>query len=232
MTVMDDSLLIQFNNVRFCYGQVCAVDGVDFSLHKNEITVLVGPNGGGKSTLLKLLTGLLKPEDGSIYYNNGIETSYVSQNTAFDTSFPLTVGELVLQGTLPKKVMLFAKYSQEQKQKAERAVKRVGLGGFEQRSISQLSAGQLKRAVIARAIASDAGLIALDEADASLDVDASKELYEILKALKKDKTIVLSSHNIEAVTGIADRALYINKNSREFERPAELRQMLKGGILL
>ena len=229
---MDDGMLIKFNDVRYCYGQVCAVEGVCFELHKNEITVFVGPNGGGKSTLLKLITGLLKPEEGSVYYNNGIETSYVSQNPSFDTSFPLTVGELVLQGTLPKKVRPFAKYTQEQKEKAAQAVESVGLGGFEQRSIGQLSAGQLKRAVIARAVASDAGLIALDEADASLDVDAAKELYAMLEELKKDKTIVMASHNIEAVTGIADRAVYINKSAKQFGRPEELRQRLKGGILL
>ena len=171
---MKSDALIEFNNVRFCYGEVCAVDGVSFSLAVNEITVLVGPNGGGKSTLLKLLTGLLKPENGSISFFNGTETGYVSQNPFFDMTFPLTVEELVLQGTLPKAIKPFAKYTQEQKQKAVDAVMRAGMKGFENRSIGQLSAGQLKRAVIARAIASDASLIALDEPDASLILKRQK----------------------------------------------------------
>ena len=229
---MKSDALIEFNNVRFCYGEVCAVDGVSFSLAVNEITVLVGPNGGGKSTLLKLLTGLLKPENGSISFFNGTETGYVSQNPFFDMTFPLTVEELVLQGTLPKAIKPFAKYTQEQKQKAVDAVMRAGMKGFENRSIGQLSAGQLKRAVIARAIASDASLIALDEPDASLDIEAAKELYAILSTLKRDKTVVIASHNINAVTEIADKAVYVNKNAREFDRPEELKQLLKGGILL
>ena len=230
--IMDENLLIKFNNTRYCYGQVCAVQGVDFTLYKNKITVLVGPNGGGKSTLLKLLTGLIKPEEGSINFYNGTEIGYVSQNPSFDITFPLTVEELVLQGTLPKAIKPFAKYSQEQRQKAADAVKRAGMKGFENRSIGQLSAGQLKRAVIARAIASDASLIALDEPDASLDIDAAKELYAILSTLKRDKTVVIASHNIKAVTEIADKAVYVNKTVREFERPEELKELLKGGILL
>ncbi len=229
---MSNETLVEFNNIRYCYGEVCAVERVNFSLYKNEITVLVGPNGGGKSTLLKLLTGLLKPEDGSISYNNGIEIGYVSQKPLFDTAFPLTVEELVLQGTLPKKVKPFAGYTADQKQKAADAVIHVGMKGYEERSIGQLSAGQLRRAVIARAIASDAGLIALDEPDASLDIDAAKELYTILGTLKKDKTVIIASHNIEAVTAIADKAVYVNKTAREFAEPGELKELLKGGILL
>lgn len=229
---MKNDALVEFKNVRFCYGEVCAVESVNFSLDKNEITVLVGPNGGGKSTLLKLLTGLLKPEEGSISFYNGTEIGYVSQNPSFDMSFPLTVEELVLQGTLPKAVKPFAKYSQEQKQKAAEAVMRAGMKGFENRSIGQLSAGQLKRTVIARAIASDASMIALDEPDASLDIDAAKELYAILNTLKKDKTVVIASHNIEAITAIADKAVYVNKTAREFAEPGELKELLKGGILL
>ena len=229
---MKNDALVGFKNVRFCYGEVCAIESVNFSLDKNEITVLVGPNGGGKSTLLKLLTGLLKPEEGSISFYNGTEIGYVSQNPSFDMSFPLTVEELVLQGTLPKAVKPFAKYSQEQKQKAAEAVMRAGMKGFENRSIGQLSAGQLKRTVIARAIASDASLIALDEPDASLDIDAAKELYAILNTLKKDKTVVIASHNIEAITAIADKAVYVNKTAREFAEPGKLKELLKGGILL
>ena len=229
---MENTTDIIFNDVRFCYGEVCAVNSVNFSLSKKKITVLVGPNGGGKSTLIKLIASLIKPEEGSIVFRKGIEVGYVPQNFLFDTAFPLTVRELVLQGTLSKKIRPFGRYTISQKQKAEEAILRVGLNGYEHRSIGQLSGGQLKRAVIARAFASDANLIALDEPDASLDVDAAKELYGILGLLKSEKTIVIASHNISAILDIADSAIYVNKTVWEYTSPGILKDLLNGGISL
>ena len=229
---MEKATDITFSNVRFCYGEVCAVNGVNFSLQEKELSVLVGPNGGGKSTLIKLMTGLFKPDEGSITFRKGIEVGYVPQNFAFDTAFPLTVEDLVLQGTLPKKIRLFSRYSSAQRAIAMQAIEQAGLSGFEHRGISQLSGGQLKRAVIARAFASEANLIALDEPDASLDVDAAKELFEILHRMKHEKTIVIASHSINSILDIADRALYVNNTVSEFASCAELKNRLKGGISL
>lgn len=229
---MENKADIIFKNVRFCYGEVCAVNSVNFSLMSKKLTVMVGPNGGGKSTLIKLLSGLLKPEEGSITYRHGIDVGYVPQSIFFDTSFPLTVGELVLQGTLSKEISLFRRYTTRQKERAAEAILRVGLNGYERRGISQLSGGQLKRAVIARAFASDANMIALDEPDASLDVDAAKELYSILSLLKDEKTIVIASHHIETVLDIADRAIYVNKTASEYASPDRLKDVLNGGISL
>lgn len=229
---MEKTTDITFTNVRYCYGEVCAVNGVNFSLRTKELSVLVGPNGGGKSTLLKLITGLLKPDEGTITFRKGLEIGYVPQNFAFDTNFPLTVEELVLQGTLPKKIKPFGKYSSAQHGKAMEAIEQAGLKGCERRGISQLSGGQLKRAVIARAFASDANLIALDEPGASLDVDAAKELYEVLNEIKREKTVVIASHNINTILDIADKALYVNKTTTEFPSCAELKARLKGGISL
>ncbi len=229
---MKDSAEIIFNNVRFCYGEVCAVNGATFSLLEKKMTVLIGPNGGGKSTLIKLIAGLLRPEEGSIVFHKGLEVEYMPQDFLFDMSFPLTVGELVLQGTLSKKVRPFSRYSHRQKKKAQEAILLLGLNGFEHRSISQLSGGQLKRAAIARAFASEANVIVLDEPDASLDVEVARELYEILNSLKAEKTIVMSSHNIDETLHIADVAIYVNKIVSEYASPSMLKDALKGGVSL
>jgi zinc transport system ATP-binding protein len=221
---------IQFHNVRFCYGEVCAVNDVDFSVTSRKLTLLVGPNGGGKSTLIKLLSGLLKPQEGIIVHRGKLEIGYVPQNFFFDTSFPLTVAELVLHGTLQRKIRPFGRFSAAQKDRAAEAIRKVGLSGCERRGIAQLSGGQLKRAVIARAYASSADMIALDEPDASLDVDAARELYAILDSLKSEKTIVMASHNIEAALDIADTAVYVNKKAVVFNNPSSLKTALKGGI--
>lgn len=227
MTALTD---VQFHNVRFCYGEVCAVHGVDFPVASRQLTLLVGPNGGGKSTLIKLLSGLIKPQEGSVERRDSLEIGYVPQNFYFDTTFPLTVGELVLQGTLPRKIRPFRRYSAAQRDRAAEAMMRVGLEGFERRGIAQLSGGQLKRAVIARAFASSADMIALDEPDASLDIDAAKELFDILHSLKNEKTVVLASHNVDAALGIADTAVYVNKKAVVFASPQALKAALKGGI--
>ena len=223
---------ITFTNVRYCYGEVCAVNGVNFSLHEKEMTVLVGPNGGGKSTLIKLLTGLFKPDEGSITFRRGVEVGYVPQNFGFDTAFPLTVEELVLQGTMPRQIHPFSRYSPQQRERAAQAIEQAGLKGRERRGISQLSGGQLKRAVIARVFASEANLIALDEPDASLDLDAAKELYDILHQMKQEKTIVIASHHVDSILDIADKALYVNRTLTEFDSCNELKCRLKGGIVL
>ena len=229
---MEKTADITFHNVRFCYGEVCAVRGANFSLRNKELTALVGPNGGGKSTLIKLMNGLMKPDAGTITLREGIEVGYVPQSFAFDTSFPLTVEELVLQGTLRKTIRPFARYSAAQRKKAREAIAQAGLEGRGDRGIAQLSGGQLKRAVIARAFASDANLIALDEPGASLDVDATRELYEILDHMKHEKTIVLASHNIDSILDIADQALYVNETVVDWVNPADLKNKLKGRISL
>ena len=232
MNSMEKKTDISFINVRYCYGEVCAVQGATFSLPAKNMTVLVGPNGGGKSTLIRLITGLMKPDAGSITFRRGTEVGYVPQNFTFDTSFPLTVEDLVLQGTLPKTIRPFRKYSAAQKEKAREAIVQAGLKGCERRGIGQLSGGQLKRAVIARVFASDANLIALDEPDSSLDVDAARELFEILNRMKLEKTIIIASHSVNSILDIADRALYVNKTVREFAQPAALKELLKGGITI
>ena len=222
--------LISFENVRFCYDDICAVNGASFDVMPGEVLTIVGPNGGGKSTILKLMAGILQPESGNIVREAGI--GYVGQNPDFDISFPITVRELALMGTLDSKISPIKRYSREQKAKADDALSRVGLTSFAQRSISQLSGGQLKRAVIARALACDAGVIAFDEPDASLDADAASRLYELLSELRKVAAVVIVSHNFRAALDIADRAMYVNREIRLYDEPAKLKARLEEGILL
>ena len=203
-----------------------------FSLPAKQLTVLVGPNGGGKSTLIKLMAGLMKPDDGTIAVRSGVDIGYVPQSNSFDAFFPLTVRDLVLQGTLPNAIMPFQRYSPSQQEKAALAIQRVGLEGLESRGLSQLSGGQLKRAVIGRLLASDTSMIVLDEPDASLDIAAAKDLYAMLSRLKAEKTIVLASHNLDVALELADQAIYVNKTVTVYPSARTLKETLKGGILL
>ena len=222
--------LISFENVRFCYDDICAVNGANFDVRRGEILTIVGPNGGGKSTLLKLMAGIMQPESGVILRETGV--GYVGQNPDFDVSFPITVRELALMGTLDSKISPIKRYSVAQKAKADEALSRVGLAKYAGRSISQLSGGQLKRAVIARALACDAGVIAFDEPDASLDADAASQLYELLSELRKVASVVIVSHNFRVALDIADRAIYVNREIRLYDEPKNLKERLEEGILL
>ena len=222
--------IIAINNVRFCYGEVCALHGVSFVLQKNALTALIGPNGGGKSTLIKLIAGLLKPDEGMIRRREAA-IGYVPQGTEFDVSFPLTVLDLVLMGTLSPPIRPFFRYDEAARETARHAIERVGLKGFEGRGISELSGGQLRRAVIARVLSSKAEIIALDEPDASLDIDAARDLYAMLGTLKSDKTIVIASHHIHEVLEIADKALFVHGTVEQYE-PSALGELLRGGLAI
>jgi zinc transport system ATP-binding protein len=224
------SISVELKDVRYCYENVCAINKVSFTIPANKLTVLVGPNGGGKSTIIKLITGLLKPDVGSLIIRKNQTIGYVAQSFSFDDSFPITVNEVVLTGTMDEKMRPFFRYSANQKQKARSAIEMVGLKGFESRGINQLSGGQLKRVIIARALASDADIIILDEPDSNLDLEALDELYHILKSIKEKKTIIIVSHNIDYILGVADKAVYVNNSVQYFEDPKLLKEKLSRGL--
>jgi len=222
---------IIFENIRYCYGDVCAINKASFTIKKNNITALVGPNGGGKSTIVKLLVGLLKPGHGQIQKWDNAKVGYVPQVISFDNSFPATVRDLVLMGTLTNKLLPFVFYTKENKKKAAEAIKKLSLEGLEDREINQLSLGQLKRALIARALASNADILILDEPDESLDIKTTRSLYEIIKKLKTDKTIIIVSHRIAEVLDFADDAIYASGSVKYYQNPKELKAiMVKDGI--
>lgn len=229
---MINDTAIQFDNIRFCYDEVCAINNVNFTIPENSLTAIIGPNGGGKSTLLKILSGLLKPDEGQFSVKDGFTIGYVSQFTDFDLSFPMTVLEMVLSGTLCQNIQPFCKYKKPQKEKAMKAIERVGLSGYGGRGINQLSGGELKRAVIARAIASDADIIVLDEPDSSLDVEAAAELYHILKDIKNDKTILIASHHLDEVIDISDSVLYVKSTVTKYSSADEIKEKLGDGIII
>jgi len=226
------SQAVKFEDVRYCYGEVCAVHDVNFCINQGKLSALVGPNGGGKSTIIKLMSGFAKADEGSIVIGNNSTIGYVAQGFGFDINFPITVIEVVLTGILDNKIKLFNTYTKEQKEKAEKAIEKVGLKGFENRGVHQLSGGQLKRVIIARALASDADILVLDEPDSNLDAEAAKELYMLLNDLKTVKTVIVASHHIDYILDIADTAIYVNKTTKNFDDPKLLKERLKEGMAI
>ena len=202
---------IEINDVSVNYGPVYALQNINLKVKSKEFLGIIGPNGGGKTTLLKALLGLLKPTTGSISIKGNHTIGYVPQFTFFDRNFPISVLETILMGRLPKKISWFHRYSAKDKKRAEEIMNQLGILEFKNRQIGQLSGGQLQKVLIARALIIDPEILILDEPTASLDTKTKKEIYEILKMLNEDKTILIVSHDLEDLFSYIDSVAYVNR---------------------
>jgi zinc transport system ATP-binding protein len=190
---------------------------VSFVVQKGEFLGLIGPNGGGKTTLLKLLMGFLEPWEGTISifgssattYPNGI--GYVPQNLHFDKHFPISVMDLVLEGRLAN-ISWTGRYSKADRDLAMHALEEVNLADFAKRSFGTLSGGQAQRALIARALATEPKVLFLDEPMSCVDVQAEADIYEVLHKIRASHTILMVTHDIQAIIKQVKRVLCVQGN--------------------
>lgn len=209
--------IIKIRNLNFSYDKQVVLEGINLDYSSDEFLAIIGPNGGGKSTLLKLILGLLKPQSGEIklFGKEPSEVSkfigYVPQNFLSNQSFPMMVLEVVLMGLIDKKIFGF--YSQAEKQMALGALEKVGMKEFASARIGELSGGQRQRVYIARALCANAKVLVLDEPTASIDTKGQAEIYEILKNINTSGVgVVLVSHDLNIVLNYATKIAYVSKN--------------------
>ncbi len=200
---------IRIANLGFAYEKQPVLEDVNLEYDKKDFLALIGPNGGGKSTLLKLILGLLKPDRGSVRVAKGTSLAYVPQNTNINRDFPIRVIDTVLMGRLSQK--RFGFFRKEDFAKARKALNAVGLEDFENRSLAKLSGGQRQRVFIARALCSDADILLLDEPTASLDSESQIQIYELLKKLNKSVGVIIVSHDTTVLLGYATKIAHINQ---------------------
>ncbi len=197
--------VIEFDDVSFTYGGPPVLENISFALARGTFTSIVGPNGGGKSTLLKLILGLLTPDSGRISVLGGLprragkRIGYMPQNLTSDPFFPVSVTDLVLMGRLCI-ARNFGPYTRADKEAARAALDEVQLSDIRNRQFSTLSGGQQRRALLARAIAPAPELLLLDEPTAGLDMKSEVRMNELLGRLSSRMTILLVSHNLGFVT--------------------------------
>ena len=204
--------IINIKNLFFKYNKQDVLENINLNIKNDDFLAIIGPNGGGKSTLLKLLLGLLKPQKGQI--EKSIKTDdigYVPQNTDLNTDFPITALEVVLMGHIKKQKSLFG-YSKGDKSCALNSLKKVGMGEFANSKIGDLSGGQRQRVFIARALCANPKVILLDEPTANIDVKGQREIYELLNQLNENICIVVVSHDISVLLNYAKNVAHINKN--------------------
>ncbi len=212
------SAVVEVENVTFAYGDQPAVRDVSLSIDAGDFLGLIGPNGSGKTTLLQLMLGLLDPDEGSVRlfgepvdsFEAGERIGYVSQAaTNRDGTMPITVDECVRMGRYARAG--FTRLSAHDHEVVRDALETVGITDLADRRVAQLSGGQRQRAYIARALASEADLLALDEPTVGVDAESRDAFYQLLDALNAAGiTIVLIEHDIGVVTDRADRIACIN----------------------
>ena len=204
--------LINISNLYYKYHKTDVLENINLSIKDDDFLAIIGPNGGGKSTLLKLILGLLTPVTGKIdkkLKNSSI--GYVPQNTNLNIDFPITALEIVLMGHIVSKKRIFG-YSKEDIACAMESLKKVSMEKFANSKIGDLSGGQRQRVFIARALCSNPKIMLLDEPTASIDVKGQREIYELLKELNKFICIVVVSHDISVLLNYAKNVAHINKN--------------------
>ncbi len=208
--------IVEINNVTFAYNGQTALQGVSLEIRQGDFIAMIGPNGGGKTTLLKLILGLLKPDKGIIRVI-GQSTQkasacigYVPQDVHINRSFPITAMDVVLMGKLePRK--RWARKTASNRREAMAALGRLEMAALAEKKIGELSGGQCQRVFIARALVTQPQLLLLDEPTASIDTKGQADFFEMLKALNKDVTIVVVSHDLLAVSRYVKSVACVNR---------------------
>lgn len=213
--------LIEIKNLSAGYDNHTVLRNVNLTVYDRDFLGIIGPNGGGKTTLIKCILGLLKPTAGEILYSDKrfvasdkqrgtaqrpalttnrsvLKMGYLPQYNSIDRKFPITVEEVILSGLSSQK-SLISRFTATHREKARQVIARMGLEGLEKRAIGALSGGQLQRALLGRAIISDPALVVLDEPSTYIDKRFEARLYELLAEINHDCAIILVSHDIGTV---------------------------------
>jgi zinc transport system ATP-binding protein len=208
--------VVNLREVSVEYDGVTALENVNLSVQENDFFGIIGPNGGGKSTLLKVILGLVSPQRGEVAVwgqpplKSGRRIGYVPQHSSFDRDFPITVWNVVLMGLLSRSHM-FRAYDEHDRHKALEALRTVGITDLRKRPIGSLSGGQQQRAFIARALVRDPSLLLLDEPMANVDSGTQEELYDLLAELSHRMAIMMVSHDLSAISVYVDKIACLNR---------------------
>lgn len=208
---------IDLRGVTVTLGGSVVLDRIDLAVGEGEFLGIVGPNGGGKTTIARVVLGLVRPDAGTVRVLGGSpreargRVGYVPQRLDFDRDFPIRAIDVVLMGRLGKPARI-GPFRGEDRDRARAALERVGVGDLAERQIGSMSGGQLQRVVIARALAADARVLLLDEPTSNLDANATAALYDLLAELHDGLTIVLIDHDLGVMHRLVQSVACVNRS--------------------
>lgn len=204
--------ILELKNITAGYDHQPALTDVNFEVNDTDFIGIIGPNGGGKTTLLKVILGLIKPYSGEMIYHTPKQNlfGYLPQNNRFDQRFPICVTEVVLSGLLSEKGLLKS-YNKADRHKAEELLEKYGMGTYKKAPIGDLSGGQMQRVFLCRAIISSPRVLILDEPTTYVDSNFEKEFYSILKELNKTLSIVMVSHDLGTICSYVKTIACVNR---------------------
>jgi zinc transport system ATP-binding protein len=210
------SPIVEIKNVSYAYDGQLAIQGVNLEIQQDDFIAMIGPNGGGKTTLLKLMLGLLKPTEGSILVLGQSTAAashhigYVPQDIHYNRNFPVTALDVVLMGKLePKKGR--GRHKARNRQESLQALEQLEMGAFAGKKIGQLSGGQRQRVFIARAMVTRPRLLLLDEPTANIDSKGQADFFRLLDRLNKEIAILVVSHDLFAISRHVKSVACLNK---------------------
>lgn len=209
-------MLIRLNNVTYGYQEEPAVSEVNLEIREKDFVGMIGPNGGGKSTIIKLIMGLLAPWSGTIERGkdpdgSDIHIGYLPQYHEFDKRFPISVEDVMLSGVSPS-LLQHRKIRKAFRDKARSLLQELGITQTAGKAIGELSGGQMQRVFVGRALISEPRLLILDEPVTYVDNRFEKEMYELLEQINQHTAILLVSHDVGQIVSIVKTIACVNKS--------------------
>lgn len=217
MQLPQNNTIIQLDNVVVGYDHNIILPGVNFAVNEGDFIAITGPNGGGKTSLLRVILGLISPQKGKVHFFHNrkevkkLNVGYLPQKNAIDPRFPITVEETVASGLLCEKSLWNKSLSADDKQKIENALNTVGMTEYKHFAIGNLSGGQLQRVLFARSIVSNPSVLVLDEPLSYIDKAFEAQFYTIMEQLATHTTIILVSHEMSRIMQMANRHIIVDR---------------------
>jgi len=206
--------LVELKNIYFSYNGVPALEDINLDILEKDMMAIIGPNGGGKTTLLKIILGLIRPSSGSVTVmglrpeKGRVNVGYLQQNPDIDLSFPMSVYETVLMGRYHG---IAQRYTSRDRKAVKDALETVDMGNLENRHIGKLSGGQLQRVLIARAIVRQPRILLMDEPLSNIDAGTQRSVYELFLKLGEKMAVVFVTHDISAISTYVEKVACLNR---------------------
>ena len=224
--------IVDIHDVTFAYNGETILDSVNLAIPSGDLMAMIGPNGGGKTTLLRLILGLLNPLRGTIRVMGrsarqaSSSVGYVPQNVHINNSFPITAMDVVLMGKLGPKTR-WTRRSAADRKEAHATLEKMEMAAYADKKIGELSGGQRQRVFIARALVTRPRLLLLDEPTAGIDTKGQADFYRLLKELNRDMTIVVVSHDLLAISRYVKSVACVNRRLHYHDQAEITGEMLE-----